>query len=227
MISKPMKNVNIHILANNPLLRPYAQMIKKEADKAVRIISKYIPLAEMDIIIAHRPENIGSAGSGRISTQIKNKHLANIAINVKHKHFKKFSRADLLEALAYALYRMVRVQKIGYSKNLLEDCVEEGLAFNFQTEVTGDKSEPYFMTNKNISSLKRVASKAKKEFYLTHYSHTDWFNGSKKRNIPQFAGYVIGYVIVKHFLHVKPNFKPSQLVEKKAKNLILNKLHAR
>ena len=212
-----MKNINIHVLSNNPLMRPYAQMIRKEANEAVRIISRYLSLAEMDITIAHRPENIGS---GRVSTQVGNKHLANIAINVKHKHFKKFLRIDLLEALAYVLYRMIRAQKIGYSKNLIEDCVEEGLAFNFQSEVTGDKSEPYFMAIKNIKALKRVAPKAKKEFYSTRYSHADWFDGSKKRNIPQFAGYTIGYVMVKHFLQANPRLTPSKLVEKKAKSFI-------
>ena len=192
-------------------------MIKKEANKAARMISKYIHLSEMDIVIAHRPENIGSAGSGRISMQIKNKHLANIAIDVKHKYFKKFFYIDLLEALAYTSYRIVRLQKVGYSKNLLEDCIEDGLAFNFQTEVTGDKFEPYFMAMKNIKAFKRVVLKAKKEFYSTRYSHDDWFDGSKKRNIPQFAGYIIGYALIKHFLKINPHFMPSQLIGKKAK----------
>ena len=210
-----MKNVNIHVFDNNPLLRPYAQKIRREADKAVRIISKYISVAEVDITISHRPENIGS--SRRVSTQLESNYLANIALNVKDKYFKKFLRADLLEALAYVLYCTVRSQKIGYPKNLLEECIETGLAFNFQTEVTGDKSEPYFMAIKNIKTFKHVALKAKKEFYSTHYSHDDWFGGSKKRNIPQFAGYIIGYVMVKHFLKVNPHFTPSQLIEKKAK----------
>lgn len=213
-----MKNVNVYVLANNPLLRPYAQMIKKEADKAVRIISKYIPLADVDITIANRPYNIVS---GSISMQVENKYLANIAINVEHKHFKKFFRIDLLEALAYVLYRMVRIQKIGYSKNLLEDCVEEGLSYNFQTEVVNDKSEPYFMSFKNLKTFRKtyrsVALRAKKEFYSTHYSHEDWFDGSKKRSIPQFTGYIIGYAMVKHFLKVNSHLTPSKLIEKKAK----------
>lgn len=217
-----MKNVNVYVLDGDPLLRPYAQMIKKEAGKAIRIISKYIPVANMDIIIAHLPENIGS---GIVSMQVQNKHLANIALDVKHKHFNKFLRADLLEALAYVLYRMVRTQKIGYSKNLLEDCIEEGLAFNFQTEVSGDKTEPHFMSFKNIKTLgktfRSIALRAKKEFYSTQYSRDDWFKGSKKRNIPRFAGYIIGYGVVKRFLKVNPDSAPSQLVGKKAKYLLV------
>ena len=211
---KNMKNVNVYVLAGDPFLHPYAQMIKKEAIKVIQIISKYIPITEVDIIIAHRPDNIGS---GRISTQVKNEHLVNIAINVKNKYFNKFFHADLLEALAYVLYRTVRLQKNGYSKNLLDDCIDEGLAFNFQTEVTGDTLEPHFMSLKNIKTLRRVALRAKKEFQSTQYSHDDWFNGSKTRNIPQFTGYIIGYILVKHFLKINPHFTPSRLIKKEAK----------
>jgi|SRR3989344_2450518 len=217
-----MNEVNIHILAGNPLLRPYAQKIRREADKAVQIISKHISVAEVDITIAHRPENIGS--SRRVSTLLESNYLANIALNVKDKYFKKFLRADLLEALAYVLYCTVRSQKIGYPKNLLEECIETGLAFNFQTEVTGDKSEPYFMAIKNIKTLKHAALRAKKEFYSTRYSYDDWFGGSKKRNIPQFTGYIIGYALVKHFLKDNPRFTPSRLIEKKAEYFNLRQL---
>lgn len=213
-----MKNVNVYVLDSDPLLRPYAKMIKKEADKAIQIISQYIPITKTDIIIAHCPENIKL---GRISTQVKNKYLANIAINVKHKNFNKFFRTDLLEALSYILYRTVRLQKNGYSKNLLGSCIDEGLAFNFQSEVSGDKSEPYFMAIKNINTFKRVIVRAKKEFQSNYYSHDDWFGGSKIRNIPEFTGYIIGYILVKHFLKVNPHITPSQLIEKKAKYFLV------
>ncbi|OGH69226.1 MAG: hypothetical protein A3I29_03850 [Candidatus Magasanikbacteria bacterium RIFCSPLOWO2_02_FULL_44_11] len=211
-----MNKVTIYVLANDPQLRPYAHVIKKEASEAVRIIAALIPLTEVDIVIMHSPGNIAF---GVTSGTANGKHRVTIALNGKHKHFKKRLRVDLRKSLAHGLYHSVRMQKNGYYHTLVDDIIGEGLAIHFEIEVAGSKPPTCYVSLKNEAFAKIVA-RAKKEFYSVDFDYDDWFHGSKKRTIPRFTGYSIGYHLIKRLLKANPGLAPSHLVAKKSKKLV-------
>ncbi|MFA6105816.1 MAG: DUF2268 domain-containing putative Zn-dependent protease [Patescibacteria group bacterium] len=208
-----MKNVKIHILDGNPALTSQAQAIKKTAAEIIKKISKLIPITNIDIILMHSPGNISF---GIISGQSEHQHKINIALNVTHKYFKKNLRSELAKTLAHELFHSARNQKIGYPKNLIEDMIDEGLAIHFETEVTGNQPQPHYRYSKG-NSLNILVKKAKKHFFSRQYDYDEWFHGSKKRNIPRFTGYIIGYNLIKKYLTAHPNTPPSKLIGKKSK----------
>lgn len=211
-----MNNIKIHLLDSDPVLLSQAKLIKKETVSAVKIISKLIPINDVDIIVMHAPDHIAY---GMISGQTDGIHKVIIALEVKHKHFNRDLRTGLRRALAHELFHTVRSKKIGYPKTLLENFIDEGLANHFEIEIAGGKPPSYLRSLKS-DALSKIILKAKKELLSTHYNYEDWFHGSSKRNIPQHSGYIIGYFFIKKFFDLNPNFVPSKLVQKKASHIL-------
>ena len=211
-----MNKVTIYVLANDPHLRPYARIIKKEASEAVRIIAQHIRVAEVDIVIIQSPEDIAF---GITSGKTNGKHLVTVALNVKHKQFKENLRVDLRRSLAHELFHIERVQKNGYSNTLIDDIIGEGLAMHFEIEVAGGKPLRHWTSIKN-EALDKVITKAKKECNSPDFDYDGWFYGSKTQNIPRFAGYCMGYKFIEEFLKNNPGATASKLVGKKSKFLL-------
>ncbi|OGH69225.1 MAG: hypothetical protein A3D53_02690 [Candidatus Magasanikbacteria bacterium RIFCSPHIGHO2_02_FULL_45_10] len=197
-------------------MQPYARFVKKEAASSVQMIARRIPVADVDIIIMHSPRNVAF---GIISTQTQSKNHLVVALNVKHKRFKKNLRVELRKALAHGLYHIARMQKNGYPKTLIENCLNEGLAIHFEIEFAGPTRAPYWTSIKN-EALDKVITKAKKECNSPDFDYDGWFYGSKTQNIPRFAGYCMGYKFIEEFLKNNPGATASKLVGKKSKFLL-------
>jgi uncharacterized protein YjaZ len=79
--------------------------------------------------------------------------------------------------------------------------VYEGLADFFVYEITGDL--PKWATAISSKDRKRLIGRVKKivNKELTQKDYEDWFIvGSKKHKIPRWAGYALGFAVVKNFL---------------------------
>ncbi len=148
-------------------------------------------------------------------------NLITIAINCKAKNVIAALKADLPKLLAHKLYHIARSQNTAHSKTLLDECIEEGLAYCFETEVFGGKPSADSVAVKG-KELQRVMLKAKKEFQSTDFDYDAWFYGSHQKTIPLFAGYAIGYELVTTYLRANQTVKPSQLVKVHPKKLSLS-----
>ncbi|MBP6859260.1 MAG: hypothetical protein KBC69_01375 [Candidatus Magasanikbacteria bacterium] len=200
-----MKNINIHVLTNDPVLQPHKKIIFDTAHKAIRVISKYIPVSDVDIVIEHDLE------FGEMSGETHGKYGINIRLNAQSKQFQKHLYMNFLRTLAHELYHTTHAQKVKDGTVLLDEFIEEGLASHFEAEITGAGYSNSFAWLSAVE-LKRVLKKAKKEFFFKEYSYDDWFYGSKEKKIPQSAGYNIGYFLIMNLLRINPELKPSKLI---------------
>lgn len=212
-----MKNVNICIFESDPLLKPYVRDLKKEATEAVKRISKLILLKNVDILIAHRPENVAY---GAVSGKAFSKNRVLIGLDVLSKNFKKNWRIELQQTLAHELYHTVRPWINFPQLTLSDSCFDEGLALHFEEEVFGLKEKKDWVPLKG-SKLQQVLKLAQEEFSSKKYSHDDWFHGTNTKKIPEAAGYNVGYFLVEKILKNNPQAKASNLVAKKASVLIV------
>lgn len=211
-----MKNINIYVLTSDPILRPYKKIIMNAAHKAVRLISKYIPVSDVDIVVEHGPEWVSF---GQISGETHGKYGVNIQVDAQHKQFIKNLHINFLRTLAHDLYHTTRAQKVKNGTILLDEFIEEGLASHFEVEVTGG-GHPNSFAWLSMPELERALVKAKKEFFSKKYSHDDWFFGSAKRKILRSTGYNIGYFLIKNLLESDPVLKPSKLILESRKYLV-------
>ena len=210
-----MKNINIHVLASDPSLRPYKKIIVNTATKAVGVISKYISVSDVDIVIEQNPEWIAF---GEVSGETRGKYEINVRLDAQHKQFTKNLYTNLLRILAHHLYHAAHAQKVKDGTILLDEFVEEGLASHFEVEVSGG-GHPNSFAWLSMPELKKALKKVKKEFFAKKYSFDDWFFGSTKRKIVRSTGYNIGYFLIKNLLESDPTLKPSKLILENRKYL--------
>ena len=77
-------------------------------------------------------------------------------------------------------------------------------------EVNGGNPKPWSVALSE-SELSRVLKLAVNEFNSRDFSYEEWFFGLSEKNIPKWAGYSIGFDLVKKYI-LKSGKKASELV---------------
>jgi len=206
-----MKNINLHILQANPLLKPYNSRLKKEFDLVLKQISKYLETKDVDILVLEdgtRVDNI-------VKTRIINDNVLAITFDTKHKNFKKYFRQYVRRPVSYDLYLLSIYQKFGQTKTLLEEMLLHGVALNFEKTITNFALAENFELNKN--EVDDLINKNKKNFNLKNYTLDKWFYNPKSK--PAYIGRVIGYFLVKNYLQKNKNKKLEDLLKLSPKQI--------
>lgn len=130
-----MKNVNIHILKADPMLSPLARSIELSIKDIVKQISKYIPVENVDILVAHDPK--GSSFDG-VKAKAMGKYLVTIAINTKNATFMNNMKSSIFPIVAQELFLIARAQRGSISKKLLNECLKKACRHtrSWQTYIT-------------------------------------------------------------------------------------------
>lgn len=87
--------------------------------------------------------------------------------------------------------------------------ISEGLADHFSIEVYGI-DPPIWSLALTGTDLEEWMDTASQTWLNTPYDHAAWFLGTSS-SVPRWAGYAIGYKIVKDYLEANPGVKPSDL----------------
>ena len=106
---------------------------------------------------------------------------------------------NLPATIYHELTHVVRANSVGYAENLLQDIIDEGVAC-YVEEVCGlSPKQPYISP---IKEEEKYIEEACKHFEdkLTSDLHSKWFYGS--RDLPEWIGYRIGYLMVKKYIEV-------------------------
>lgn len=203
----------IHILRESGRLVPFVNKIQEETEKAFKLIQEKISIPDVDVVFHDNPSavipELGIVGHAITRNTIF------IALDPGHKNFDTTISKEILRTLAHELHHVTRWENPGYGDTLFEAMISEGLADHFDIEVTNEKLEPWDTALKK-KDIEIFLEKAKKEFKNKNYSHYDWFFGSKKRGIPRWTGYSLGFYIVDQYLKKFPNEKASNLYSAKA-----------
>jgi len=227
-------SIRIYILDASGNLKSQRDLLRRYARLAVRKVQRKIALDNIDIVIRESESPELYKDIDGIGGWCPSGNFMQLSIDKNHPSF-RMSPGKLIErTLIHELHHAARMQAgvlMGkgsfleqlFSEGLadlmgkgsfLEQLFSEGLADYFVYELTGDLGK--WITSINTEDktrlLRRVKRKSNKNF--TNKEHMDWFvRGSKSQRIPQFAGYAIGFELVKNFLIKNPDKSAASLVK--------------
>lgn len=123
-------------------------------------------------------------------------HFVDITLTPDNPHFMNGWRTELAATLAHELHHVRRWRGPGYGTTLLEALVSEGLAQHYEAGERGGLP-PYASIPADLDGLWH---RAEAELDSTDYGHPAWFFGSEAGGLPRWAGYALGYELVRRFL---------------------------
>jgi len=209
-------SIQIYILDASGNLKSHKDQLRKYARSAVRTVQRKIVLTDVDIVVreSERPELFkdidgigGSCPSG---------YFVQISIDINHPSFHISSRKTIEKTLIHELHHAARMQAgiLMNKGSFMEYMFSEGLADYFVYELTGDLG--VWVITLSTEDRIRLMKKAKRMSgeNMTDKAHRDWFViGSETQRIPQFAGYTVGFEIVKDFVIRNPGQSAALLVK--------------
>lgn len=207
--------IQIYILDAAGNLESQKDLLRKHARLAVRKVQRKIVLNNIDIVIreSDSPELFKDIdGVGGVSP---GGNFVLLEIDKNHPSFRTIPGKIIEKTLIHELHHAARMQAgvLMGKGSFLEQLFSEGLADYFVYELTGDlgKWTTALNAEDRVRLLRRVKKIGNRKF--TNKEHRDWFvRGSKSQRIPQFAGYAIGFELVKNFLTKNPEKSAASLV---------------
>ncbi len=188
---------NIHLLNSGGELEEYRERILECAKRTLSQVKTLLPLEPVDVVIMRNPwAVIPSTGIGGTAPTA---HTILMSLEPSTPGFAGCFEVEFCATLAHELHHAMRYHKPGAMKNLGDALVWEGLAQHFEIEFRGGQTPPY-ATLKQPSSMNELLETAKLEFDDPNFDYGTWFFGSETRNIPFWAGYALGFEIVRRYL---------------------------
>jgi uncharacterized protein YjaZ len=189
--------IHVHLLDAAGHLEAFRIEILERTDQTIARVCELVPVEQVDVMIVENPSwtipNVGLSGYSPTA------HLVQIWLDPSVKDFQNNLERELAPTLAHELHHAIRWHKPGYGQTLLEALVTEGLAQAFEIPFR-DGQTPYYAILQNPSRMDELMDLARLEFHNAPYDHSGWFFGSEARGIPNWAGYALGFKIVKQYL---------------------------
>ena len=181
--------LKLHILNSTGILDDYVKDISSVWKKATALSRTLLSLDKVDVVVRHLPNfAIPELGVGGFTND--DGHSVYISVDA----VKGFNKVELHSQLIHELHHAKRFQKLGWTKNLANDLVAEGLACLFEEEQIG-KAPIYSLVKISEDNV----ANAQKHFFSKNYNRSDWFFGSEKLKLPRWFGYTYGYQLCKEY----------------------------
>ena len=180
------------------------EWIIDEISRGIIRIQQAMPVSRLDIRIVDKPSLVipGQAAGGY------NPSAREIELAIRRNVSEEEIRNDFMAVLAHEIHHAKRRRSVGYGETLLEALITEGLADHFALEITG--SDPYpWSVSLSESELSEWIAKSRENWH-DPYNHNVWFFGADG-SVPYWAGYSIGFHLVKEYLVNHPHLKASML----------------
>ncbi len=178
--------------------------IERAFKKAVSTATNLLNLDTVDVIcIGDKTKVIPEVGIGGFTPS---RHLTYLYIDPKIDVDEK----EIFNTLCHEFHHAKRYDGPGYGETLFDSMIFEGLAVAFEEEVSEGTA---FVANtlKKREHPPQLIEKCKSHFNDTDFNHFKWFISDKSGELPRWAGYEMGYFIVKKYLS-KENKKASDLI---------------
>ncbi len=216
-----MLDLRVHFLEADGSLAPWRDQILSAVRETAERIRGRVPdleaAAPVDIIIERRPgEVIPELG---LTGSCYRRGLVSLTLDPENDNFEtSLAGGDLLRTLTHELHHSFRHATCGYGSKLGEALVTEGLADAFDAEINGGDGHAW---NHGIAAADwaGVLERAERQLWAETYDHPGWFYGAD-RSLPRWAGYTIGYHLVKTYLAANPDARPSQMTATSASVVI-------
>ncbi len=194
------------------LLKEHQDQIEAIIAAGVAAIDELMPIDQLQIRVVENtnlviPE-IGMGGYNPLTEEVI------IANDASYPDLEKALDENLLAILAHEVHHAKRRRSVGYGNTLFQAAVSEGLADHFSMEVAG-VAAPLWAVALTGVELQQWTEKASQSWNQPTYDHFAWFVGADP-NIPRWAGYSIGFDLVKSYLSENPHKLPSRLHDEPA-----------
>lgn len=186
---------NIHLLNSGGELEPYRERILEYAERTVSRVQDLLLLRNVDVAIMRNPwAVIPSTGIGGTAPTA---HTILISLEPNTARFLEQLEVEFCATLAHELHHAMRYHNPGTMKNLADALVWEGLAQHFEIEFRGGEIPPYATLN-DPSRMGELLELAKLEFDAP-LDYTGWFFGIPSRDVPSWAGYALGFEVMRRY----------------------------
>ncbi len=207
--------VQTYILEASGRLTPLKERIEQSISSTIELVSAKMSLPNVDIVVDDlSPLAIPETGVGGYAPSA---HLVEVHIDPTHAHITEGLEVELQSTVAHELHHAARWAAVGYGTTLLEAMVSEGLADHFDQEIYGGEPKLWSVALSE-KKLGDWSLKSQEELMNKKYNHSAWFFGTSTE-IPRWAGYAIGYKLVKQYMQ-ETGRTASELVAEPAQSFI-------
>lgn len=160
-------------------------------------IGDLLPIPALDVCVSHFPEGanteLGIGGSSYTES------LLHIFLDANNPNLRSSIENELPAVLAHEMHHCARVVEVPIVETLGEKFVIEGLACQFETEITG-QSRPSFIPSDFCSEWQDHFAKSLPNLNSTDYCEDTWFLGKAPQEMPKYTGYAIGFGLIGQYL---------------------------
>ena len=195
------------VFDDDPALSAHRALIQDVVADAFETINASMPIDNLTIEITANPRQaipeIGLGGFNPSSDKVI------MSIDPNFTDLVASIKKELGPLLAHEIHHAKRRRSVGYGNTLLQAMVSEGLADHFSIEVFGIEPPLWSiaLTEEEIPEWIDMASQSWNE---TEYDHSKWFFGTTSE-VPRWAGYSMGYELVRKYLEENTAERPSDL----------------
>ncbi|MDF8352966.1 DUF2268 domain-containing putative Zn-dependent protease [Ensifer adhaerens] len=207
-----MLDLRVHFLEADGSLAPWHERIREAvretAERVGAAVSASDSAAPIDVLVEYRAgETIPELG---VAGACYRRALVFFTVDPGNENFEaSLSAGEVRKLLTHELHHSFRHATCGYGSKLGEALVSEGLADAFDAEINGGDGHVWNHAL-NAADWESLLERAERELWAETYDHAGWFFGTD-RSVPRWAGYTIGYHLVKTYLAVNPQARPSQM----------------
>ncbi len=204
------------VFAENASFGGQRVFIESLVRETVLAINNKMPISGIRIRLVNDPgmiiPEIGLGGFNPSATEVF------ISVDPKRTNLADILEKELAPLLAHEIHHAKRRRSVGYGNTLLEAMISEGLADHFSKELTGIAPPPWSIAL-NENELTIWEQEARTHWNDSGYNHDAWFFGAAA-NIPRWAGYSIGYELVKKYLEAESGRLSSNLHDEAAASFV-------
>ena len=188
---------SLHVLNADGRLTAWLPRIQSAFDRGLSVVSTRIPVGHVDVVVYDDPDNVvPELGMSGFCTSPRRMYLP---LDTRHPALAGTFESVFQAFLAHELHHCARRHIPGFADTLAQALVTEGLACCFEAELPGGVV-PLYATRVQGSDLARVQDLATAVLHAPFVGWDDWFFGARAPEIPNHAGYSLGYGIVSNWL---------------------------
>jgi uncharacterized protein YjaZ len=193
--------MKFHLCNSSGKLNRCGKQLFTVGESAIQRIQQLLPVTQVDIVLYHNPSFV--IPETGICGNAPTPHAVWIALDPDNPNFDRNLDEEFTATLAHELHHCMRWRGpgTGYFTSLRDALITDGLAVAFELEFRRAKSSLAYLQELSDEEAESLLTLARDEFEAEAYDHREWFfSGSSARNIPQFAGYRLGYRVVKDYI---------------------------